>query len=49
MGEKLAERRKDEPREVSYERSMRNFEAMRAKVIAEGKGIDDEYKVAHGD
>lgn len=49
MGEKLAEQRKDEPREVSYARSKRSFEAARTKIIAEGKGIDDEYEAAIGD
>ncbi len=49
LSEKLAERRKDEPPEVRYERSMRSFEAARAKIIAEGRGIDNEYEAAIGD
>jgi hypothetical protein len=49
LSQKLAERHKDQPREIRYTQSLRNFEAMRAKAIAEGKGIDDEYKIANGD
>jgi hypothetical protein len=49
VSEKVRERRKNEPPQVSYERSKRSFEAARAKIIAEGKGIDDEYEVVSGD
>ncbi len=49
VSEKLSERRRGEPHEVSYERSRRSFEQARAKIIAEGKGIYDEREAAVDD